>query len=305
VAEKSKGVKAMRKLVVILAAVAMVAALGADVACAKDKQTSKGMTAVERAAKDKKYLFIFFYSDEGDQTASMRKIFNDAVSKASKTARRIEVSINDPVESALIDKFAVRGAPMPLVLAIAPNGAITGGLPAPFSEQQILDAFATPCTQVAVKALQENKVVLLCIQNRNTKLNDAAMKGVQDFKADPARAASTEIVTLDPSDPAEAKLLGMLAVDPKIDQATTVCLVSPGRTVAKFAGATTKEMIATSLKSGGGGGGCCPGGATGGAASGAKGCGPAPSGQAAAKPGGTASSANPGGAKPGSKAAGK
>ncbi|MFH1221309.1 MAG: hypothetical protein V1694_12780 [Candidatus Eisenbacteria bacterium] len=290
----------MRKLVVIVAAVAMVAALGADVACAKDKQASNGMTAVERAAKDKKYLFIFLYSDEGEQTASMRKIFNDAVTKASRTAKRVEINVTDPAETALIDKFAVRGAPMPLVLAVAPNGAITGGLPAPFSEQQILDAFATPCTQAAVKALQENKVVLLCIQNRNTKLNDAAMKGVQDFKADPARAASTEIVTLDPSDPAESRLLGMLAVDPKIDQATTVCLIAPGRAVGKFAGATTKEMIAASLKSGGGGG-CCPGGAT----SGAKGCGPVPSGQAAAKPGGTASSANPGGAKPGSKAAGK
>ena len=109
-------------------------------------------------------------------------------------------------------------------------------------------------------AIQEGKTVLLCIQNRSTTLNAAAMKGVQDFKADPKYAASTEIITVDPSDPAEAKLLGMLGVDPKINQALTVCLVPPGQATAKLSGATTKEMIAGSLKSGGGG--CCPGGST-------------------------------------------
>jgi hypothetical protein len=149
----------------------------------------------------------------------------------------------------------------------------------------------TSCTQASLKALQENKAVILCVQNRNTKLNDAAMKGVEDLRADPKYATSTEVITLDPSDPAEAKLLGTLAIDPKIDQAQTVCLLPPGQAVAKLAGATTKEMIVNSLTVKSSGGGCCPGGA-----GAAKGCGPA-----ATPPSGTKPSATTGTAKAGGK----
>jgi len=285
----------MKKVVAVIAAVAVVAVLVMGVADAKEKQGAKGMAAVEHAAKAKKYLFVFFYTDDSQQTTSMRAIFNSAVNQLSKKAERVEANITDPQETAIVDKYGVRGAPMPLALAIAPNGAVTGGFPAPFSEEQILGAFATPCTQTAVKALQENKVVILCIQNHTTKLNAAAMKGVQDFKADPAYAASTEIVTLDPSDPAEANLLVTLAISPSTDQAMTVCLVpSGGQAVAKLTGATTKEMIAASLK--GGGGGCAPG-ACGGAAS----CGPAAGGQAATKPAGNKTPAKSGATKSGGK----
>lgn len=283
-AEVTTKMAVVKKVALMAVAVAVGLALVVGAAAAKDKQTSKGMAAVERAAKANKYLFIFFYSDDSEQTSSMRKTFKSAAENVSKKAQRVEVNVTDPAETAVVDKFAVRGAPMPLVLAVAPNGAVTGGFPAPFEEKQILDAFASPCTQTSLKALQDGKVVLLCIQNSETLSNDAAMKGVQDLKADPTYAASTEIVTIDPSDPAEAKLLGMLAVDPKIEQALTVCLVPPGKAVAKLSGATTKETIARSLKSSGGG--CCPGGA--------KTCGPATGGQGTTPPGTTA----PTGAKP-------
>jgi hypothetical protein len=284
----------MKKVVAVIVAVVAVVVLSSGFVDAKDKQTVKGMAAVERAAKAKKYLFVFFYSDDSEQTASMRGIFNSAVSQLSKKAERVEVNITDPQEAAIVDKYGVRGAPMPLVLAIAPNGAVTGGFPAPFGEEQILGAFATPCTQTAVKAIQENKLVLLCIQNRKTQMNAAAMKGVQDFKADPAYAASTEIVMLDPSDPAEANLLVNLAISPSTDQAMTVCLVPSGQAVAKLTGATTKEMIASSLK--GGGGGCAPG-----ACGGATNCGPAAGGQTATKSAGTKTAAKAGATKPGGK----
>jgi hypothetical protein len=267
----------MSKVAVAALAVALGMVIGVGGAVAQDRETSKGMAAVERATKTGKYAFIFFYSEQGEQTASMRQIFRSAVAKVSKSAARVEVNVADAAEAAIVNRYGVGGAPMPFVLAVAPNGAVTGGFPAPFDEKQIVDAFATPCTQASLKALQEGKVVLLCIQNGGTTLNAAAMKGVQDFKADPKYTASTEIITLDPSDSAEAKLLGLLAVDPKINQALTVCLVPPGQTAAKLSGATTKEMIAGSLKSGGGG--CCAGGA--------KSCGPAASGQGTSAPTGT------------------
>ena len=62
---------------------------------------------------------------------------------------------------------------MPLVLAVAPNGAVTGGFPTTFEKQQLVDAIATPSTQKCLKALQDGKLVFLCVQNGETKSNDA------------------------------------------------------------------------------------------------------------------------------------
>lgn len=299
----------MKSNAVIAVVVGVILALMAGAAGAADSAKSKGMAALEKAAKDKKYAFVFFFRDNDEQTASMKKIFAAAVAKTAVGARRVEVNVADSAEAAIVDKFGVRAAPMPVVIAVAPNGAITGGFASPFTEEQIVGAVATPCTQASLKALQENKIVILCVQNRSTQMNDAAMKGVQDLKADPTYATSTEIITIDPTDRAEAKLLGTLQIDAKVAQAQTVCLVPPGRAVAKLAGATTKEMIAASLKAGSGGG-CCPGGAKscGPAAAGsaskagaASGCGPTTTAQPSAAPAGTPASGNSEAPKPAGK----
>lgn len=151
---------------------------------------------------------------------------------------------------------------MPLILAVAPNGAITGGFPPGFEEKQLLDAFASPGEEKSLKALQDRRLVLVSIQNGRTSSNDAAMKGVRDFKADPNYGPSTELVTIDPSDPAETGFLRALQVTPETAEAVTVCLVPPGRAIARFSGGTEKEAIVAALSTGGGCGpnGCGPGG---------------------------------------------
>ena len=93
---------------------------------------------------------------------------------------------------------------MPLVLAIASNGAITGGFPTKFEERDLLSAFASPGAEKCLKALQEGKLVLLCVQNDSTTSNREALQGVEDLTADKRYANATEIVVLDPRDEAEA-----------------------------------------------------------------------------------------------------
>jgi hypothetical protein len=152
---------------------------------------------------------------------------------------------------------------MPLVLALAPNGAVTGGFPGQFDEQDLLGAFASPCTEQCMKRLQEGKLVLLCVQNADTESNDAALKGVRDFKADERFGHATAIVTLDPTDPAEFEFLADLQIDPNSPEANTVFLVPPGAPIAMFQGATSKEELIANLERAStacGPGGCGPGG---------------------------------------------
>jgi hypothetical protein len=223
---------------------------------------SAGASVIESAAAADKYTFIFFYSDESEQTQSERAAFRMAMSRITEKAVPLEIDTNDPTEIRIVNEFQVSRAPMPLVLAVAPNGAITGGFPQEFEETQLLGAFASPCEEKSLKALQERRVVLVCVQNGSTKTNDAAMKGVQDFKADPNFGPSTEIVMLDPADPSEAEFLEALQVAAQTHEAVTVCVVPPGRAVARFTGATRKETIVAALSSskGCGPGGCGPGG---------------------------------------------
>lgn len=228
---------------------------------ADSSPAATGMAAIERASKTGKYLFVFFYKDESEKTGKMRKLFHAAMGKASDRADWVEVKTTDRSEKAIVDKFGVSRAPMPLVLALAPNGAITGGFPAEFDEEKLLGALVGPGLAAALKGLQERKLVFVCVQNQATKSNEAAMRGVRDFEADPRYKGATEIVTVDPARSEEAKLLGQLRVAPDIQEAVTVLLAPPGSVLGTFQGATSKSQIVAMLDKANvacGSGGCGP-----------------------------------------------
>lgn len=223
------------------------------------------MAAIRQAADAGKYLFIFFSKSDDDQTVALRKVFAKAMEKAADRARWVAVDVNDPSEKDIVAKFDLIGgrAPMPLVLARAPNGAITGGFPSKFEERELLDAFVCPVMQKVLKQLQARKLVFVCVQNEKTKSNDVALQGVRDFKADARFASATEIVMLDPADSAEAPFLADMKIDPKTEEAMTVFLVPPGSAIAEYKGATDKAELAETLQkasSGCAGGSCGPGG---------------------------------------------
>ena len=122
-------------LVVAVGLMFMVGAVGAQ-----GQHAGKGMVAVERAAKSNRYLLVFFYGDDADQTASMKAVYNRAVGNLFQKPMRIDINVTDPAEAAIIDNYGVRDAPLPLVVAIAPSGVVTGGFPAPFTEEQIVSS---------------------------------------------------------------------------------------------------------------------------------------------------------------------
>jgi hypothetical protein len=230
-------------------------------------EPGKGMAAIKQAADAGKYIFMFFLKSDDDQTIVMRKVFDEAMEKVGDRAGRIAVDVTDPLEKAIVTKFDLSRAPMPLVLVVAPNGAITGGFPKKFAEQQLLNAFATPATEKVMKHLQDGKLVFVCVQNSKTKSNDAAMQGINDFRADARFATATEIVRLDPADSAEAAFLTDLKIDSKTEEAMTVFLAPPGSAIAEYKGATDKAVLMAILEKASSG--CCPGGSCG-----PGGCGP-------------------------------
>jgi hypothetical protein len=209
---------------------------------------SPGAAAIEKAAKDNKYLFIFFFAGQDAQTGAMNGVFQTAMAKMTDRADSMTIYATDPAEKAIIDKFGVRGAPMPLVLAIAPTGAPTRAFPKQFDEAQLEQAFVSPCTAKCMRAMMDRHTVLLCVQNGKTQFNAEAMQGVEAFKTDPQYAKGTEIVMLNPTEDVEQSFLKSLQVDPVTTAAVTLLVMPPGAPVGRFSGAVTKAQIEAKVK---------------------------------------------------------
>jgi hypothetical protein len=223
-----------------------------------------GAAALRQAADAKQYLFVFLYEQNDGETKAARKTFDAGVRKVTPAAKSVAVDRSDPSEAEIVEKLKLEKAPVPMVLAIAPNGAITGTVKAAdLTEERLLGTVASAALQQCLKAVQDGQVVLLCLQNPQTKDNDAAMKGVKAVKADKRFSETTDIIQLDPADAKEAKLMAQLKVDPKTKKAVTVVLAPPGVLVTKMEGGTTlKELVAALQKAAeccAGTPGCCAG----------------------------------------------
>jgi hypothetical protein len=229
---------------------------------------SVGQAAIRKAADENKYLFLFVSENDNEETATAKRAVEAAATKLGDKAQWASIDRNSASEKALADEFQLSRAPVPIVLALAPNGTITGAF---FGEKlkdpKLEESIAGESEQHCLKALQDRKLVFLCAQNAATKSNDAAMQGVNDFKSDSRFSQFTEIVKVDPAAASEQSFLAKLKLDPTMTEATTAFLAPPGSIIKTISGATTKDALLASLQaasSGGcGAGGCGP-----------KGCGP-------------------------------
>jgi hypothetical protein len=237
-------------------------ALGQEKPAPRADTTELASVAISRAAKANKYMFVFFYRAEDGPTQAARKTFDAAMEKLTDRAMSTAVNVADPLEAEVVAKYGLGRTPTPLVLALAPNGAVTRSFMGQDADPEFESAFVSPGTQKSLKALQDRKLVFVCVQNGKTQHNAEALRGVKDFVAEPQYAKTTELVTLDPTDAAEASFLEQLKVDPQTEEAVTVFMAPPGTTVATYQGETKKDVLVAAAKTAAKGcdpkSGCCP-----------------------------------------------
>ena len=198
-------------------------------------KASPGAEAMKTAAKNHKYLFIYFWRDDTPQTREMRGVFQAALAKMADKADSFEIQVGDATEKKLVERFGVSRSPTPLVLAIAPNGAITKGFVTRFDAKQLREAFVSPCTAECMKALQDRKLVLLCVEPASPQVKQVSLQqGVQEFTADEEYVKNSQVVFLDAGDAAEAGFLKDLHVDPQTPGQVTVLMAPPARSSARL-----------------------------------------------------------------------
>jgi hypothetical protein len=232
---------------------------------AQTQSPSPGQAALDAAARQKRYLFILFYKQDDAATHAMKQAVDAALVSRASQATSVAVRCTDPAEKPLIDHWSLSRSPIPMVLAVAPNGAITGAFPLKLTERDVAGAIVSRGTAACLRAAQVRKLVLLCVQPPNVS---ELPRGVREFAADSQYGPVTEIVTLQANDPAEAGFLQTLKI--KAASSTVVAFIAPpGSLLGTFDQAVTKQQFIEKLTTaqnsccpGGkcGPGGCCPGG---------------------------------------------
>jgi len=173
---------------------------------------------------------------------------NIRLHRLANWAEVLSVQISDPAEKQFVDKFGVARAPMPMALAVAPCGAITKSFTKAFDENQLRTAFVSNCTQLCLKALQNRKLVLLCVVDQSNPLDAATIpQGVADFRADPKFGTATEIILVNAHDRDEAAVLKDFQIDLSSPKPVVVFLAPPGAMIGKFNGTTTKDQLVAKL----------------------------------------------------------
>jgi len=226
------------------------------------KARESSIIATHEAENENRYIFIFFYKDQSEKTVRLEKIFDQAMQGLSAQAKSIKVNINEPSQQSVVEKFNLKRSPMPLVIVLAPNGAVTGGFYA-FDEALLTDAITSVGAAKCLRALQDRKLVILCLQNAHTSNNESVLKEIKDFKEDARFANATEIVVIDPLNPEEQKFLGQFSIDAQSKEAITLLISPPAEVIGTYDGSVTKDQLITDLQkatSGCCGPGGCPGG---------------------------------------------
>ncbi len=226
--------------------------------------SSPGLQALDRAAAAKKFAFVFFWKEQNAETDRAWGVLQAAAGKMSDWADVVAVQTTAPAEKTLVDRFGTGRAPMPLVLAVAPCGAVTKAFTGVFDEAHLRTAFVSPGTQLCLKALQDRKLVLLCVVDPADPNGPGVPAAAQQFKADQRFGAATEIVLVSAGDEGEAGFFRELKVDTRVSKPFTVLLAPPGSVIGQFDGRASKEQLLAKLAAAQSnpcaGGKCGPGG---------------------------------------------
>ena len=205
---------------------------------------SKAQAVLEQASKEGKFTFLMFYKTTDAASNAMAATLKEGLAEKSEQAVVAYVQVGNSAEQALVTKYDVSRAPMPMIIALAPNGAMTGMFSQRVTAEKLGEAFVTPTMMFTMKNLQENKLVLVTVQG---SAKAPAPVAIKDFQSDPHFKDRIVTIGMTAADPQEGKFVGQMQIDPKAKATHTVLLAPPGVMVGKFDAVASKDEIAAAL----------------------------------------------------------
>ncbi|MCA9077739.1 MAG: hypothetical protein KDA93_22120 [Planctomycetaceae bacterium] len=208
---------------------------------------SPGQRVVASAAQNNQFTFILFHRGKDAATQNMHQVLQTTLAER-QDAVIVPIQIGDAGEQALIEQFDATRTPMPAVAVLAPNGAVTSVFPQRVVSQQLTAAIVSPGQAACLKALQDQKIVLLCAQPEGSR---TVPDGVRQFQADALFKDRTQVVTVQANNPDEARFLHQLRM--RTDQPTSVVafMAPPGVMMGIYNADVTYDILAQKLAAAG------------------------------------------------------
>jgi len=217
----------------------------ADDATASSRSASKTQSVLDDSSKAGKFTFIVFYRDDSSETRQMYDFVSGELDQRKQQAVIVSAKVTDPAERELVNRFGINRAPMPLTVAVAPNGAITGLFPREIRAEHVDASIVPPTMMRCMKHLQDQKLVFVCL----TKTDRAAIPpGVKDLQADPDFKDRISLVSMRATDEKEQRFLSQMKVDAEqVEGAYAVLIAPPGVLVGHFDATFGKDDIAAAI----------------------------------------------------------
>ena len=90
---------------------------------------SPGLSALAAAADEGRFTYVLFWRDNDDATQRMNAVLQQATAQMKSPVSVVSVRVTEPREAETVKVFGVDRAPLPLIAAVAPNGAVTKAWP--------------------------------------------------------------------------------------------------------------------------------------------------------------------------------
>ena len=216
--------------------------------------------ALEATQKNGEFLAVIFIDQKNDLFKNMDQTAAKFQKESKAKIRVFHAFVKDKAEAQFIAKHKIDQAKLPLVLVFAPNGAITGGFEQKVTADQLRKTLVSELVAKIIKAVHEQKIVVVVLQNSKTKFNAEASRVADEFANNPTLKGHIEIMQGDPDDLNNQEFLTQCEVQKPVTKSTLVLLAPPsGAIMGTFSGDNvTKADLLKALTPPSSG--CCPGG---------------------------------------------
>ena len=215
----------------------------ADQKAVKPRVANALQTALDRAAKEGKYLLLLLYDEQDAAARRMKEAVNKAMSEFSKKATFFECSVEAPGVEALMRKHEVAGNGLPVLLAISPSDVVTRTLEYAPTKEELGSALQSAALVAVIKAIRERKAILLTFTNEKFSDHRDTVEAVKAFAED-----FLEMVGVVVADPREADDLALQCGVSDSIRASHVLIVLNGRIAYEISSPATKREVAKAFE---------------------------------------------------------
>lgn len=199
--------------------------------------------AVDNASAQKQVCFVMFYRQKDAATDKMYNTLQDSLANR-QDAVVVPVIVSSKDDKEFVEVYDAARIPLPAVIALAPNGAICSAYPKQVTAQQIDKSFPSPVQAECLKALQDNQIVLLCVQPVGAK---AVPQAATEFSREPMYSKRTKIVTVTSENQDEVGFLQQLKVPGDGVRAYIAFMAPPGSVLGVFDDSVTFDQLAQKI----------------------------------------------------------